>query len=217
MSNLCWVDARACRWVKPIREEFAWLRGLITGSSGWTPPAAAAPEPGSSMDVAVLAPLHGPAVSSALTQLLREYRGWINEQVQTSSMSTFKYVYIQAVSMSICEHGAWKRRAGCPHGLLLVQSNCGRAPHKRKDLVSRYGCSLAWARGVIRLSLCATTYTGMQVKAADTAHVLVLFASAYGNTANLAQVRAHVRMCAVCGVRDSDAHSRSMWVTSSWL
>ncbi len=43
--------------------------------------------------VSVVAPMHGPAVSSALPQLLREYRNWIGEQIKAADAAVVCVLY----------------------------------------------------------------------------------------------------------------------------
>jgi len=85
--------------LKRVREEFAWLRTMILGRSG-TPTASAptgAPPTGPArMNVAMLAPMHGPAVSQAVTQLLREYRDWISEQIKAQDSASVAVFYASA-------------------------------------------------------------------------------------------------------------------------
>jgi flavorubredoxin len=41
--------------------------------------------------------MHGPAVSSALTQLLREYRNWISEQIKAADAAVVCVLYARYV------------------------------------------------------------------------------------------------------------------------
>lgn len=89
--------------IEPIKTEFAWLKALITGKSA-TPEAPSASgtttnaftSSGEPLAVSVCAPMHGPAVRLALGQLLREYRGWINEQIKASDTASVAVLYASA-------------------------------------------------------------------------------------------------------------------------
>ncbi|EFJ51611.1 hypothetical protein VOLCADRAFT_57212, partial [Volvox carteri f. nagariensis] len=58
---------------------------------GTSPPSSSA-----SLPVCMLLPMHGPGVSSALTQLLQEYRGWVDEQIKAAATSCAAVFYASA-------------------------------------------------------------------------------------------------------------------------
>lgn len=97
------------RLVQPLREEFAWLRVMLGGRSTPRPgtpaaanntsplaAAAAGADGVQHMEVSMIAPLHGPTVTSAVAQLLREYRGWINEQIKAADTANVVVLYASA-------------------------------------------------------------------------------------------------------------------------
>ncbi len=121
---------------------------LLTGRS--TPPASApilnspsvsgggsgSPPPEGPLEVSMLAPMHGPSVSVALAQLLREYRGWINEQIKASDTASVAVLYASAYGNT----AALAQVRGPP--LLSPPSSPGSVlpPQQR----GRCGCCLSW-------------------------------------------------------------------------
>lgn len=77
--------------------DFSWLRSVMgfpelrskSGSGS-----GAAPE--QSMMTCMLAPMHGPVVGSALTQLVGEYRNWVDEQLKASDVASVAVFYASA-------------------------------------------------------------------------------------------------------------------------
>ncbi|GIL84269.1 hypothetical protein Vretimale_15926 [Volvox reticuliferus] len=86
-----------------LRSFFRSLLGLekkaaAAGEEGPAPATmAAAASPGSvPLPVCTLLPMHGPGVSSALTQLLQEYRKWVDEQIKAAATSCAAVFYASA-------------------------------------------------------------------------------------------------------------------------
>ncbi|GLC37163.1 hypothetical protein PLESTB_000986800 [Pleodorina starrii] len=85
-----------------LRSFFRGLLGLerkqaVTQEEGPAPATTTTTSSSSSpLPVCMLLPMHGPAASSSLTQLLREYRGWVDEQIKAAATSCAAVFYASA-------------------------------------------------------------------------------------------------------------------------
>jgi len=85
-----------------VRDDFAWLRALLSGRKSKPRTSSSAPvpdmtqAPSDGLQVSILAPMHGPAVGSSVAQLVREYRGWTTEQIKASDVANVTVLYASA-------------------------------------------------------------------------------------------------------------------------
>lgn len=77
-----------------------WTNLLTTIGVGGSQPTAATPagpasESGANI-VTMLAPMHGPVIKQSASELIREYRQWLEEQAKVASTSTVAVLYASA-------------------------------------------------------------------------------------------------------------------------
>ncbi|KAG2453394.1 hypothetical protein HYH02_001618 [Chlamydomonas schloesseri] len=90
-------SARVNKTSAALRGFFRNLLGLNRNKPDSPAPAAGGAEPGAEqLAVSELLPMHGPVVSSALTQLLVEYRRWVDEQLAAAATACATVFYASA-------------------------------------------------------------------------------------------------------------------------